>query len=432
MARVNTAVKTNIETHEGGKAANINVEQQLRRSVLSCLLWEDQFYESGQEIGKRIVELAEKVPPAKLAALAIEARKVHNLRHVSLLLLNVLCKTGSGSRLVSDTIYEVVSRADELSELLALYWKDGKRPLSAQLKKGLGRAFTKFDAYQLAKYNRDNPVKLRDVLFLTHAKPNGNEEIFKALAEKTLTSPDTWEVALSGGADKKETFERLIKDGKLGYMALLRNLRNMVNAGVDRELIESALRARKGADRVLPFRFISAARAAPQLEPVIDEALIASIDGLPKLPGITIVLVDVSSSMEAKLSGKSDLSRADAACALASVINGNLRVFSFSGVDPMELPPRKGMAGVDSIKSSQRCTGTDIGRAVTFINKLPHDRLIMITDEQSNSRVPDPMAKHAYVINVASYKNGIGYGRWTHIDGFSENVIKFIVQSEVD
>jgi len=29
-------------------------------------------------------------------------------------------------------------------------------------------------------------------------------------------------------------------------------------------------------------------------------------------------------------------------------------------------------------------------------------------------------------INVASYKNGVGYGKWTHIDGWSESVIEYI------
>src|ERR1700761_3293599 len=142
-------------THEGGVAQHINAEQQLRRSVMSCLLWEREFYESGQSIADRITELAMQVKPTTLAAIAIEARSSFHLRHVPLLLLCALCKTGAGTSLVADTIYAVIQRADEITELMAIYWKDGKRPLSGQLKKGLARAFTKFDAYSLAKYNRD-------------------------------------------------------------------------------------------------------------------------------------------------------------------------------------------------------------------------------------------------------------------------------------
>ena len=105
-------------------------------------------------------------------------------------------------------------RADELSELVAIYWRNGKRPLSAQLKKGLARAFAKFDAYELAKYDRPGPVRLRDVLFLVHAKPQAaaQAETWRKLAEKQLDSPDTREVALSAGADKRDTFERLLKE----------------------------------------------------------------------------------------------------------------------------------------------------------------------------------------------------------------------------
>ena len=98
----------------------------------------------------------------------------------------------------------------------------------------------------------------------------------------------------------------------------------------------------------------------------------------------------------------------------------------------MEIPPRRGMAGVDAVINSQPHGGTYLGAAVAAANKLKHDRLIVITDEQSHDRVPDPVANKAYMINVASNQNGVGYGKWTHIDGFSEAVIKFIVESERD
>ena len=68
--------------------------------------------------------------------------------------------------LVGETLARVIQRADELTEFLAIYWKDGRVPLSGQVKKGLAAAFGKFDAYQLAKYDRPGPVRLRDALFL--------------------------------------------------------------------------------------------------------------------------------------------------------------------------------------------------------------------------------------------------------------------------
>jgi len=437
--RLNVFARKAARTHEGAPAVpRLPSEQRLRRSVLSCLLWEDEFYEDGQSIAARIVAAAEQVSPAVLAALAIEAREVFNLRHAPLLLLEVLSRTGRGDKqvgdkLVADTVARVVQRADELGELIALHHKlGGRKMLPAQMRKGLARALAKFDAYALAKYDRDVAVKLRDVLRLVRPTPKDAEQsaLWKGVKDRTLQAPDTWEVALSGGADKKATFERLLRDGKLGYLALLRNLRNMADAGVDSTLVRQAIVARKGgAHRVLPFRYVAAARAAPRFEPVIDQALQAAIAGLRPLSGKTIVLIDVSGSMDYRLSGKSDMKRIDAAAALGAIVPGEVRLFTFSN-DLVEVPPRRGMAGVDAIVRSQPHAGTNLGAALDKIYKLPHDRLIVVTDEQSHDRVAEPAAKRSYMINVGSYKNGVGYGRWTHIDGFSEAVIRFIAEVE--
>ncbi len=420
-------------THEGAPAVrNLTDEQRLRRAVLSCMLWENEFYEDGETIVARIEALAAKVSPETLAKLAIEARTGMKLRHAPLLLLTVLVKTGAGKeKLVANTIASVIQRADELSELVAVYWRNGKKPLSAQMKKGLARAFDNFDAYELAKYDRPGPVRLRDVLFLVHVKPKAAEqaETWRKLAAKELDSPDTWEVALSAGADKRETFERLLKSGKLGYLAVLRNLRNMAEAGVNPALVKKALANTNRAKRVLPFRFVAAARAAPMFDRAIDKALREVIAGQAKLRGRTIVLVDVSGSMDASLSRRSDLRRADAAAALASVINGNVRIFTFSN-DVKEVPARPGLAGIDAILNSQVHGGTLLGKAVTHVNGIDHDRLIVITDEQSHDAVPDPVVARAYMINVASNRNGVGYGKWVHFDGFSEQVLRYIAEYE--
>lgn len=438
MARLNKAVKFTVTTHEGAPAARINSEQALRRSVLSCLLWEDEHYESGEEIAKRIQTLANEVTIGCLANLAIEARTDMHLRHVPLLLLSILAKRKG---LTPGHVWKVVQRADELTELLAIHAKlNGVGPdklkgkIPSQMKRGLALAFGKFDEYQLAKYDRAGAIRLRDVMFLCHPKPADEVQasLWKRLAENELVTPDTWEVGLSTGGDKKEVFTRLLTEKKLGYFALLRNLRNMMNAGVDRDLVEDALIARKGgAEKILPFRYVAAARACPQLVQAIDKALCASIDESIEFPGLTVVLVDTSGSMRVPLSSKSDLQRQDAAAALASVFKGKKRVFSFAD-SIAEAPAYNGLAGVEAINRTNAGGGTDIGRAVRYINEnVPCDRLIVITDEQSNSLVPTPKSKKAYMINVASNKNGIGYGNgWTHIDGWSEGIFKYIMATE--
>lgn len=428
-------------THEGAKAAPMKPLQALRRSVMSCLLWESEFYEDGEEIATRIYRLAQSVPPVEVAKLAIEVRTVGNLRHVPLLLLSALARQPNGTPLLADTIEDVIQRADELSEFLVIHAKMNnvspnamKKTISAQMKKGIARAFTKFNEYSLAKNDKAGAVRLRDALFLCHAKPKDAEQdaLWKRLVANQLEVPDTWEVQLSGGADKKETFERLIREDNLGYLALLRNLRNMVQAGCDTKLVANAITARKGnAHRVLPFRYIAAARAAPQFEPAIDQALCEAIGELPILPGHTDILVDVSGSMDARLSGKSDMTRMDAAAALGAIWPGQVRLFTFSNL-LKEVPPRRGMAGVDAVVSSQPHMGTNLAGAVIAVQQnSPHDRLIVITDEQADERgCPDPVCKNAYMINVASNKHGVGYGKWHHIDGFSEGVLRYINELE--
>lgn len=429
--RTNVKHKPTEFTHEGAPAKHINALQALRRSVMSCLLFEKEFYEDGIEISERIAQLALQVTPNELAALAIEARTEGNLRHVPLYLTRLLCKVAKGGHLAEDTIATVIQRADEIAEFVALYMKEGKQPLSAQAKRGLAKAFAKFDEYQFQKNDKQDAAwRIRDVMFMVKPKPEGEERaaLYKRIADDEMKVADTWEVALSGGADKGETFTRLLREKNLGYLALLRNLRNMLEANVDEGLIRDAIVARKGgAHRVLPFRYVAAARAAPRLEGAIDQALCEAISEMKPLPGRTSVLVDVSGSMDEKLSARSDLKRIDAAAALASVVNGEaLRVFTFSHAI-VEVPPRRGMAGVDVVIRSQPHGGTELGGAVAALNaQVPMDRLIVVTDEQSHDRVPDPQAKHAYVINVASAKNGVGYGKWTHIDGFSESVLRFI------
>src|SRR6201986_3586948 len=277
MVKLNKIVRA--FTHEGARARRFTPEMELKRALMNCLLWESQFYEDGVAIAERIKTLVPLVEPAKVAALAVEAREQMKLRHAPLLVVREMARHEKHRVLVADTLARVIQRPDEMTELLAIYWADAigpmqqrkRQPVSAQIKKGLARALTKFDAYQLAKYNRDGAVGNRDVLFLGHAKPTEaeQEKVWKQLVDGTLTSPDTWEVSLSSGKDKAETFERLIAEKKLGGLALLRNLRLRERTGVAKPTIAKAIDAMR-VDRILPYRFMAAARYAPDLEPQLE------------------------------------------------------------------------------------------------------------------------------------------------------------------
>jgi len=437
MAKLNKILKA--FTFEGAKARKFTPEQQLRRALMNCMLWESQFYEDGVTIADRLKELVPAVAPEKVAALAIEARELMKLRHAPLLIVREMARHETHRKLVGDTLERIVQRPDELTEFLAIYWADAlgpmqqrkKQPVSAQVKKGLARAVAKFDAYQLAKYDRDGPVRLRDVLFLVHAKPKSGDQakVWKQLVDGTLSAPDTWEVSLSGGKDKRETFERLIGEKKLGGLALLRNLRLMQNAGVERKTIAGAIEAMK-VDRILPYRFIAAARYAPDFESELEGAMLKSVAGHVRLKGRTRLLIDVSGSMDYALSAQSEMTRLEAACGLAILareICDEVEIFTFSD-KVVKVPPRRGFALRDAIVSSQVHSGTWLGKAVTEIDRKG-DRLIVFTDEQSHDVVPAPKARGT-MINVASYKHGVGHGDWLRGDGFSEAVIAWIAASE--
>jgi hypothetical protein len=469
MASLNTATKAaKIHTAEGGKAVNIGKLAQLQRLLNACLLWEDGFYSDGESVADLMRKLVRECPAEKVAELAVKAREEQKLRHAPLLIVYEMTLASKAHReLVGDTLARVIQRPDEITEFVAIYYKlgGGKRPLSKQVKKGLAAAFNKFGEYALAKYNRDKDIKLADVLALVHAKPKDREQglLFAKLANKDrlpkktkyagfpvantyrslaknfvgLQTPDTWEVALSAGADKKETFERLIAEDKLGGLAMIRNLRNMQEAGVSDAVIKKGL-AQMNAERVLPFRFISAAKYAPKFEAHLEEAMFKCLDGHAKLPGKTVLLVDVSGSMDGRISSKSDLMRVDAAVALAMLlreVGEDVVVYSFSDQEVL-VPTRRGFALAEAIKKSQHHSGTYLGRSATAVARAEGDadRVIVISDEQAHDNVANPFRKagsKAYMLNVATERYGVGYRNgWNHIDGWSEACIDYIVAEE--
>lgn len=453
-------MKTNVKkvsepvfTAPGAVASHINSELQLRRTVMACMLWENIAYEDGISVAERIGTLIKKIDPETVAKIAIEARNEMKLRHVPLLIVREMARLETHRYLVSQTLNSIIQRPDELAEFISIYWKEKKEPLSAQVKKGLAMAFTKFNEYQLAKYNKDGAIKLRDVLFLCHAKPGdkAQEKLWKKLVDGKLAIPDTWEVALSAsdGENKKEIWERLLKEDKIPAMAFIRNLRNFKKEGVSEELVNEGFKNLK-TDRILPFRFITAAANAPEFEPQLDKAMERSMSQVSRLPGKTILIVDVSGSMTSRVSGKSEVSRLDTAASLAILTRGiceDVKVYATGGNDFTRVhktslvPARTGMALRDVVReqvSKLGGGGIFLKQCIDYVYELEKtaDRIIVITDEQdcdTACKSPDKantFGKANYLINISSERNGVGYGKWTHIDGWSEHVIEYIAQAE--
>ena len=453
--RTNVISRARVSTFEGAQVTPASIEQQLRRTIMTCMLWENTFYEGGETVADRIAQLVPLCRPEFVAACAFEARTKMKLRHAPLLVVREMARHEKHRKLVGKLLCDIIQRPDEIAEFLAIYWKDKRQPLAYQVKKGLALAFNKFNEYQFGKYDRDGKVLLRDAMFMVHANPsakgalkytkierkakvdrtlNDRELLFKKIVDRSLEAPDTWEVGLSAGADKRATFERLMEERALGALAFLRNLRGMVEAGIPTTTLEAYGDAVK-LDRVLPFRFISAANAIPQLEPMLERLMLKCITAQEKFEGPTALLIDHSSSMKGTVSGKSEITRFDAAAAIAMLFRevcSEIRVFTFS--DRMiEVPARRGFAMREAIMARINPCSTYLGSAVRKVYEVfPNcQRIVVVTDEQSTDRPPAPRGR-GYIINVAPHANGVGYHEWLHINGWSEAVIDFIRQYEAD
>ena len=332
--------KASTTNHEGAAAFALTPQLELYAAVATAAL-SDQFYETADTRLLRLRELVARNDPAFVARLAVYAREQLYLRTVPLVLTVELARLHRGDNLVSRLVARVVQRANEITELLAFYAQANERDgvktlnrLSKQLQKGLALAFNRFDGYQLAKYDRAGRVRLRDALFLVHPTPRNAEQqvLFDQLVQGTLPTPYTWETELSAlgqqhfasAAERKAAFraawETLIGSGKLGYMALLRNLRNILEADVSAEAVEQVCarltdQVAVARSKQLPFRFLAAYRevltvqsgyVAVVLE-ALETAIAHSVANLRGFDAGTRVLVacDVSGSMQQPVSARS-------------------------------------------------------------------------------------------------------------------------------
>lgn len=429
---------TNVEivTAQGAPAQRVSPSEQLRRCVMAGMLWEDGFYIDGKTQSEIIVELCDKCTAAQIADIMVCAHVQYRLRHMPLLLALQLLKKTKGKTLgIGHGIASILTRPDQMTELLALYWKDGRKCVPRQMKLAFQIAFKKFDEYQLQKYNRDHAVKLRDVLRLAHIKPDNaaQSDLWKRLIAGQLKTPDTWETRLSSGESKALAFGELLAQNKMGALAILRNMRNMRDGGIAEETV--ALAFNRKPMPLLPFQYIAAAAEVPQWERTIDNAMIASMAQMAKLPGTTMVFVDVSGSMGGLISSKSKMTRRDAASGMAILLDGvcdRLQVYSFSNALAL-VPPRRGMALRDAIEKSQPPSDTYLGLALTaFMGfNIPFDRMIIITDEQVADKLPRIPGDKNYILNVGTSQNGVKHNDdFLVITGFSHASIDYIREIE--
>lgn len=438
----------------GKPAARQDAEALLRRSVMACLLWEDIAYASGDTVATRIADLVPLIDPQIVREIAVECRYAQKLRHVPLLIVREMARHDSHKMHVQSALAEIINRPDEMSEFLSIYWKDGKCPLAACVKRGLADAFQKFDEYQLAKWNRPKDINLRDVLFLCHAKPKDEAQaaMWKRLVDGELATPDTWEVGLSAAkttADKVKVWSDLILQNKLGAVAVLKNLRNMQQIGVSRDLITQAIET-ANPSMLLPINFLSARKYAPDYTSSIERLMFKCAEKWPRLTGWTVFVVDVSGSMACPISSKSQFARYDAAAAmavLASEMCDNIAVYATAGGGwggqhaTAKVAPHRGFALADAILETPRKLGGGgifTAQCLDYLKtqeKETPDRIIIFSDSQdcdASRRIPQPFGKFNYIVDVSCHTHGVNYdGVWdAEVSGWSESFLRYIASHE--
>lgn len=323
MAKFNETAKGSSKTTNlaGGEAFKTSPKLELVSILLTSFV-QDQFYRTGDETVSQLTNLIDQISdktfPAKAA---IYARNEFGMRSISHVVAGELASRVKGEQWTKSFYDQVVRRPDDITEILSYYLSKNGKPVPNSLKKGLAQAFGKFDAYQLAKYRAEGKdISLVDVVNLVRPKPTEkNAEALKQLVAGTLKSADTWESKLSEAGQKAETDEdkdelknqawvELIKTKKIGYFALLRNLRNILEQSpeslpgalemlVDEKLIKKSL--------VLPFRFLTALNVvadtnyngAQSVLRALNLALDISVNNVPKFDGTTLIALDTSSSM---------------------------------------------------------------------------------------------------------------------------------------
>ncbi len=428
-----------VKNYEGGMAFNLTPHMKLYLQTVSTLIGENKFYETKADVSANLLASIHemlKIDPEFILQLALYTRTNMNIRSTPLLLLCEYANNSVGIPNSRAYVSATIQRADELTELIALQLRrnkfiprvskgnkrvDKQTPLPMLIKNGVALAFEKFNAYNFAKYDKDDAVvKLRDALFLTHPRPANAERqvLYDQIATKTLPIPETWEVMRSTG---KMNWHQVVndifhKDGKImNYMAQLRNLRNCLNdPSVTREdiiLLASMLSDEKAVhySKQLPFRFLSAYRElkenhSPNTSKILnalETAMDYSVVNIPHLSGTTLIASDVSGSMRRSISEKSKIERIDIGLLLSMMAHSfsDDAITGFFG-DTWKVVPLIKRTGILANTTEVLRRSNEVGystnghKVIEYLldNKIKVDRIMTFTDCQ----MWDSTSHHAF------------------------------------
>jgi len=463
MAKFNKTATIKTNNKEGHIAYSMKDKERLVSQVLTTFFGEPKFYgKTDHEImtTARVIAVYE---PKFVAQLAIFARREFHMRSVSHVLTAILAHEPNGKQYIRRLIPSVVMRADDITEILAAYMHFYGKPIPNSLKKGINDAFVRFDEYTLAKYKGEqNKLKMRDVPRICHPTPKTSEQsdLWKRLITGELQTPYTWETELSAKGNTKEVWSELIDSGKVGYMALLRNLRNIINASPSNiskvyEIISDADQVRRS--RQFPFRFLSAYKelqsvpsATSKVFDALEVALDVSVENIPRITGKTAIVVDVSGSMKSAVSQKSKMTCAEIGLLLGVIATHVCEESIFLTFDTQLYRPTISTRGgvLSQVRSIPvKGGGTHMELPFNYLTQenINVDRIIVFSDNQCNSsNSRGTIQKHADAyrksVNSNCWVHGVdlqGYGtqqftggKTNIISGWSEKILEFITLAE--
>lgn len=462
MSRFNTATKgTRTENLAGGESFQESSELEFISILLTSFV-QDQFYRNADEGIKKVRELIKVNDKKFCAKTAIYARTQFGMRSISHVVAGELANQVKGQNWTKNFYNKVVYRVDDITEILSYYLGQFGKPVPNSLKKGLASAFGKFNEYQLAKYRSEGKqFSLVDAVNLLHPKPvEENANALKKLVEGKLVSKDTWESELTKAGQavenkeekkelKKEAWIRLIKEKSLGYFALLRNLRNILEQAP--EIVPEAIKMLTNEklikkSLVLPFRFTTALGQIKQTSfdgsmdvvVALNASIDISLDNVPRFEGKTLVVLDVSGSMDGRPAEIGSLFSA----ILVKTNKADFITFSdeaqYTTLNPMDST----ITITESIRFAMG--GTNFHSIFQTANK-PYDRIIILSDMQGWIGFDSP-ARDFYEYKTRTNSNPFiysfdlqGYGTLQFpeknvfcLAGFSEKVFLIMQTLEKD
>lgn len=452
----------------GGVAYSYSDERkEIASVILSSMINGDSFYETEAKRIDRIMTKTEDTTLSEfIAKCMVYVRNEGNLRTVSHLLAIGLVKNAKGTTYLRSALNKTLVRPDDATEMVALWNSRSKKSIPNVLRRSIKDTLeTKWDAYSLKKYFGTGSVKVSDLIKMTHPKEvkEGQAIMWKQAIEGTLPNISTSQTVNAGstGEERAENYKVMLKERKLGIMAALKNIVNIVEAGADTETIDMlcVLFENERAvtnSRLLPFRFEQAYNMVEtlavdkflvkKLQNSIEKAFIISAGNLELISENETIalLLDESGSMgwsNNMTSGKQPFDIGKTLMASMLVNLDKSRALGYLWADSAREVNISGSPMKFIKDTTTQGGGTNLHAAIADLikTKTKVDKLVIFTDMQQNGvrgfkESVDAYRKISPGVKILFW-NLAGYGDNTpiklshdvlEVSGFSDNILKVI------